>query len=261
MRLRKSLISTAILCCVAATPLCAAAPKKAGAKEPPKIVTVTTANSVKSPPDFAAMIGLVDKIFPPQPDPDPTRLALARTSAQAMWPDGAYGNALFGLFSGAFDRAMQLKLSDFGAIAGEKAKDSPVAKAVSIHDAALEKDPYFDQRAAAIRQALNEETAKVSAILDPKMREGLARAMARKLDPRQLGDLNAFFATPSGHAFAAQYMQLWVDPEVIRSMFSSMPEMMKLMPEAMQKVQAANDKFPKPAKPAKPAETSKKAKG
>lgn len=206
------------------------------------------------------MLGLIDKIFPPQPNPDPARLALARTSAQAMWPDGAYGNALLGLFGGAFDRTMQLKLADLGAIAGEKAKDSPVAKAVSLHDAALEKDPYFDQRVAAFREVATEELGKVSAVLDPRVREGLARAMARKFDAQQLGDINRFFATPAGQKFAGQYMQLWVDPDTIRSVFGSIPEMMKLMPEMMEKLKAANDKFPKPPekKPENPAQAAKK---
>ena len=86
---------------------------------------------------------------------------------------------------------------------------------------------------------------KVSAIIDPRMREGLARAMARRFDGQQLADINRFFATPSGHAFAGQYMQLWMDPDTIRSIFGSMPEMMKLMPDMMQRIKAANDRFPR----------------
>ena len=65
------------------------------------------------------MLGSVDKLFPPQPDPDPARLALARTSVQAMWPDGAYGKMMAGFMGGMFDRMMQLKKSDLAAL-GEK---------------------------------------------------------------------------------------------------------------------------------------------
>jgi len=74
--------------------------------------------------------------------------------------------------------------------------------------------------------------------------------MARKLDEHQLADVNAFFATPSGRAFAAQYMQLWVDPDAMRSLIDTTPDMMKLMPEMMQKIKAADDKFPQPPKEA-----------
>ena len=90
---------------------------------------------------------------------------------------------------------------------------------------------------AAIRAVLQDEMAKVSAIIDPRMRDGLARAMARHFDAQQLTEINAFFATPTGHALAGQYMQLFVDPDTLRSMFHSMPEMLKLMKEA-------NDRFP-----------------
>jgi hypothetical protein len=51
-------------------------------------------------------------------------------------------------------------------------------------------------------------------------------------------------------------MQLWLDPDMLRGMMSSMPEMIKLMPDVMKRVKEANDKFPAPpssqkGKPAK----------
>jgi len=202
----------------------------------------------KSPPDFNAILGLFDKLFPAQSDPDPARLALARTSVGAMWPDGAYGKMMTGFVGGMFDRAMQLKASDVEGIAGKPAKAKATADSadVSLHEQALAKDPYFDKRVAAIRDALSEEAGKISAIIDPRMRDGLARSMAHRFDTQQLSDINAFFATPSGRALASQYMQLWLDPGTIRSLFGTLPEMIKLMPDMMQKIEAANDKFPKP---------------
>jgi hypothetical protein len=113
------------------------------------------------------------------------------------------------------------------------------------------KDPYFDQRMGAYRALIADETAKMSVVIDPRMRDGLARTMARQFDAKQLADIDAFFATPSGHALASQYMQLWFQPDTMRAMFTAMPEMIKLMPDAMQKMKAIDAKFPKPAKPEK----------
>ena len=214
-------------------------------------VAKTGAVSVKSvqnvtAPDFGAMFTLIDKMFPPQPDPDPARLALARTAVNVMWPNGSYGKAMSNMFGGIYDRAMQLKQSDFSSLDPKSTKSADDDQ--SLHDTLASKDPYFDQRAAAIRSALEDEAGKISAIVDPRMRDGLSRAMARKLDAQQLADVNAFFATPSGQAFAAQYLQLWLDPDAMRSFVDTTPDMMKLMPEMMQKVQAASDKFPKPQK-------------
>lgn len=202
----------------------------------------------KSPPNFDAMLGLIDKLFPPQPDPDPARLALSRTAVATMWPDGAYGRMMTGMMGGMFDRAMELKQSDLTALSGKapKVDASGAGKGLSIHDQAAAKDPYFDQRVAAIRAVLVEEMGKVSTIIDPRVREGLARSMARRFDAQQLTDIDNFFSTPSGRALATQYMQLWFDPDMVRSLFGSLPEMMKLMPEMMQRVKAVEEKFPKP---------------
>jgi hypothetical protein len=153
---------------------------------------------------------------------------------------------MVGLLGGAFDRVMLLKQSDLGPLGDKTQKSGETASDVSIHDKALAKDPYFDQRVAAIRQVLNEEAAKASTVIDPRMRDGLARAMARRFDTQQLADINTFFATPTGRSFASQYIQLWIDPDMMRSLAAAMPQMMALMPEAMQKLKAANDKFPKP---------------
>ena len=202
----------------------------------------------RSGPDMTAVFAMFDKLFPAQPDPDPARLALARTSAAAMWPNGAYGNMMTGMMGNMFDRVMQLKASDLPG--GAMKKDASAGEDPSLHTLATMKDPHFDERAAAMRQVVEEEAGQVSAIIDPRIRDGLARSMARRFDEHQLADINAFFATPSGHALASQYMQMWVDPDMMRSIFTTMPEMMKLMPSMMQKVKAASEKFPSPSKPA-----------
>jgi electron transfer flavoprotein alpha subunit len=216
----------------------------------PKKPVANHAVAIKSAPDMGAVFAIFDKLFPPQPDPDPARWALARTSAASMWPNGAYGNMMTGMMGNMFDRVMQLKQSDLPGAAKANKAGSPE---LSLHDQAAAKDPYFDQRTAAIKQVVIEETDKISAIIDPRVRDGLARSMARRFDARQLADINNFFATPSGHALATQYMQMWVDPDMMRALFGTMPEMMKLMPGMMQKVKAASEKFPSPPKPAKPA--------
>lgn len=222
-----------------------AAPAAAKAATKPSTEPV----AAKAVPSFAEMMKVINKLFPPQPDPDPARLALARTSAQSIWPDGAYGRMLTGLMGGMFDRVMSLKESDLGSMAPKKTTKVDPAKAnLSLHDQLVTEDPYFDQRVAAMRAVLTEEVGKVSTIVDPRMRDGLARAMARRFDARQISDINAFFATPSGQALSSQYMQLWIDPDTIRSVFGTFPDMMKLMPGMMEKLQAANDKFPKPPK-------------
>jgi hypothetical protein len=229
-----------ILFCVAAASLgvpALAAPVKHAAPAKP--------SSMLSPPNMDAVLAFMDKLFPPQPAPDPARLALARTSVQAIWPDGAYGKMMSGFMGGTIHRALELRESDLAGLGARKVKPA-AGKDPSLHDQALAKDAYFDKRMAAMQGLVDEEAAKMSLIVDPRMRDGLARAMARRFDAQQLADINSFFATPSGRALASQYMALWFDPDTIRSLFGSMPEMMKMAPELMEKVKAVNDQFPGP---------------
>jgi hypothetical protein len=253
--MKKSSLTLAFAAAVSIASLSVAAPApgstgKEAPALPAPVKALPTDKTAKSPPNFDAMFALMDKLFPPQPDPDPGRLALARTATEAMWPNGAYGKMMTGFMGGMFDRMMQLKTSDLAALSNKPHKSAAPEKDVSLHEQVAGKDPYFDQRMAAMRDAVEAEMGKISAIIDPRMREGLARATARRFDARQLGEINLFFASPTGKAFAGQYMQLWIDPDTIRSIFSSMPEMMKLMPELMQKLKAADEKFPKRATPA-----------
>jgi hypothetical protein len=237
----RSILLGASLIALSTSAVAAAPHHKSTAKKPDVV-------AVKSAPvdHMAEMLAMFDKLFPPQPDPDPARLALARTSAAALWPTGAYGKLMTNMMGTMYDRVMQMKASDLPG--GMKAGDVPGDP--SLHTLATMKDPYFDQRAAAMRQVVEDEAGQVSAIIDPRIRDGLARSMARRFDERQLADINAFFLTPSGHALASQYMQMWVDPDMMRSIFSSMPDMMKLAPDMMVKMKAAAEKYPAPPKAA-----------
>ncbi|HEV2594460.1 MAG TPA: hypothetical protein VGU01_04600 [Sphingomicrobium sp.] len=208
-------------------------------------------HAAKAPPNFDAILAAIDKMFPAQPAPDPARLALARISVQAMWPDGAYAKMMSGFIGNMFNGVMQMKRSDLAALNNKAGKNNggSAAKDEAIRDEAAAKDPNFDQRMAAMRSVVDEEVGKISTLIDPRMRDGLAHSMARRFDDRELADINAFFATPSGHALASQYMQLWFDPDTMRSMMGAIPEIVKLMPDAMQKFRAVNERYPKPSVP------------
>ena len=99
MRFRAVFVSSAALSiCLGSA--AAAAPAKA---KSPAATSEAPSLKPKTPPSFAEMMKIVDKLFPPQPEPDPARLALARTSVQSIWPDGAYARMMTGLM----DKSLQ----------------------------------------------------------------------------------------------------------------------------------------------------------
>ena len=226
----------AALLALAATPANA---KTAPAKAPAKQQVV-----IKKAPDMdiGQMMAIFDKIFPAQPDPPAPRLALSRTAVQGLFPDGTYSRMMGGMMHGIADRVMGLTAADFGPKpAADKTPDT-----MTLRQKLEKDDPHFDERMAIIERVIGEEFAKMATIIEPRMRDGLARSMARRFDEKQLADVNAFLATDSGKAFGAQSMAMYVDPDVMRAMIGSFPEMMKAMPEAMKRVEAETAHLPKP---------------
>jgi hypothetical protein len=240
--MRSIVIGAALL--LAASPAVAAhAASKPAASAPAKDKDTA---AKKNNFDPAQMMAVFDKIFPAQPDPLPARLALSRTAVKGLFPDGTYARMMGGMMQGAVDRVMGLTQADLGMTA-EKGKP---ADTMTLKQKLAKDDPNFDERMRITERVLGEELAKVAALVEPAMREGLARSMARRFDEKQLSDINAFLATDSGRAFGSQSMAMWVDPDVFRSVMTSLPEIMTAMPEAMKRVETETAHLPKPKKDA-----------
>jgi hypothetical protein len=233
-----------ILCAL----LLASAPVSAAASQAaqPEPAETAAANEVKALEGFdpAVLTAVFDKMFPAQPDPAPARLALSQTTVQSLFPDGTYARMMDGIMGGLVDRIMDMSESDFGA----KGKDGKPASKETLRQAALKEDPHFEERMRIMERVVGEEMLKISRIVEPRLREGLARSIARRFDEKQLTDINAFLATDTGRAFGTQSMAMWVDPDVMRSMMGSVPEIMEAMPAAMKRLEAETAHLPKPKK-------------
>lgn len=179
-----------------------------------------------------------------QPAVDLERLALAKTAVAAILPQGimqkimkdsmaATQNAMIG---GMFD----VKASDLGATGEGKDK--------TLREAIAEKDPHFEERLRITNQVMGEEMGAIMIQMEPAMREGMARAYARRFSVAELTEINRFFASAAGANFARQSFELMTDPELMKAMTSYMPEMMKQMPTMMEKVKKATAHLPPPPK-------------
>lgn len=234
----------AALLLAASTPV-AAQTAKSGAE-----ASQSEAAKKKDDFDIAQVMAMFDKLFPAQPDPAPARLALARTTANGMLPNGLYADLFDEVMNGVVDRVLELNPADFGAKEGK----GKAAGASSLRQHIAKEDPHFDERMRITQRVIREELVKISAVMEPKMREGLARSMARRFDEKQLAEINAFLATGTGQEFAAQNMRMWVDPDVMRAMVQSIPHMIGAMPGAMIRLEAETAHLPKPKKEEKEAE-------
>lgn len=87
---------------------------------------------------------------------------------------------------------------------------------------------------------------------EPTMKGGLARAYARRFDPRQLAERKAFFTAPTGSAYAGESMLIFNNLEFTSTMRGIEPMMMmKRRPDIVKLAEAEMARLPPSAAPSK----------
>jgi hypothetical protein len=179
----------------------------------------------------------------PQATPDPARMAVADKVVVKLVPQGTYLRMMRDAFPQMMD-AMIARMSGMTAAdLGEKDKSGK-----TLEQLAAEKDPAFRERMTILTRVMGEEMGKLMDGLEPRVRVALGKSFARRFTLQQLNDLDAFFATPSGSAFAKDYLLTFMDPEMMQEMSAATPEIMRAMPAIMQRVEKETAHLPPPPK-------------
>ena len=220
----------AIAAATAGTPNTAVAAKQPAAA---KTAPAKPARSVDPVEAVAGMMKIIDKVFPAGPEPEPARMAIARDATFRMFPKGAYAQAMNAFIDRTVDHVLSMSEADIADLApakkGAKAGKPPSKEPLRL--VLARKEPNFDAKLAAGKAFAQVMLTKVADAAEPRFREGMARSLARKFDARQLGEIQAFMATPTGATYGRQMIGLWFEPDVIRGTFEAFPEIMRLMPE------------------------------
>lgn len=185
-----------------------------------------------------------------QEQPDPARLAAAEKVAAKLLPPGSYGRMIEGSMDQVMDSVMTSLLDmDVSVIAEmlteeERAEIDPAALQTSMREVMEASDPHFAERLMITNRTIWAEMTPILSTMEPHVRAALAAALARRFDTAALAELDRFFATPVGSAYAAESVMIWMDPEMATAVTAAMPEMMKHMPAIMTKVEAATAHLP-----------------
>lgn len=75
--------------------------------------------------------------------------------------------------------------------------------------------PGWRERIAQENARTAEAASGAIAALEPALRQALAEVYAIRFDETQLGDIEAFFATPTGAVFARQTLDIGSDPRIL----------------------------------------------
>ena len=187
-----------------------------------------------------------------QSAPDALQVAAARPVVDRIFPAGTYRRMMDGTLSkmmdSMMDGVMKMPIAQFARIGGV-----PEEKLTGLDQSSMEQisaivDPNFRQRTKLGMNAMMGSMADMMDGFEPKVRDALTRAYARKFDRTQLSELAAFFRTPTGDLYARESMMMFMDPEIMGEMQALMPEMMKKMPEMAAKAEEATKKLPPPRK-------------
>jgi hypothetical protein len=211
---------------------------------------------------LAAVAGLVlaqpvaaqDSTPATQAAPDGARLAAAKITIDYILPAGTYGKMFGGSFNQLMDQTVDsmtnIPMADLMRSTGLPPEDVAKLGRATLADVMEIMDPAYRERQKATMEAMAPALNKMMASMEPAMREAMADAYAKHFTLEQLNDMNRFFATPSGMAYANNSMLIMMDPEVIGRVSKDTPKMiqefMAQMPEIQKRVQAMTANLPKP---------------
>lgn len=177
--------------------------------------------------------------------PDPARLAVAQKVVSKLVPEGVY----LRMMRDAYPQMMDAMIAQMSGISADQLGEG---KGKTLEQAAAEKDPAFRERLKIMTRVMGEEMGKLMDKLEPRVRAALGKSFARRFTLQQLNDLDGFFATPSGTAFAKDYLLTFMDPEMMQEMSAAAPEMMRAMPAIMERVEKETAHLPPAPKPSEP---------
>jgi hypothetical protein len=182
---------------------------------------------------------------------DPARTAAAERVAARLWPDGTWQRQADGMMDGLFSTIMgSLGDTTSGLAESMFGKDSKEARQAANPRAAAAGNPAADPaNMDRMMQAMVRAMAPIMAEIEPQIRAGIAASAARRFTTTQLVELETFFATETGAAFASQSMMMLTDPEVMQASIAMMPRLMEEMPRIMEEVSEETG-LPMPGTPA-----------
>ena len=178
------------------------------------------------------------------PAPDPARLALSERLIDRIWPVGMFRRIMETTMASTVDAVGSMEAAvDWGGQGDDKAArraqhEARTGRPLIGSSGADTSGPENVEQAVA---AMTEAMLPMYEAMEPPLRAALARIYARRYDATQLGELEAFFSTPTGQAYAADSLTLMNDPEMVAAMAEAMGEMANLIPAMMTGAMATSE--------------------
>lgn len=176
---------------------------------------------------FAAMMSM----FAPEPltAEQEARLPAAQAIVAKIVPPGTMGEMTSSMFGGMLGPIMDMALQPSSAEAAKQLgldpEDLELDSDQSAEVLAL-LDPVWRERQERTLEATQSAIGKLMTAMEPAMRDAMSQLYAVNFDARELSDIDTFFSTDSGAAFARKSFTMASDPRMMGAVMQSMPQLM-----------------------------------
>lgn len=173
-------------------------------------------------------------------------LPLAEDVVAKLLPDGFYAEIMEDMMGSTMRPFLSMFSGPSFVVMSSVSLDNglPELSEVEMAELAGVLDPEYATRGDAIVAAMTDGMGDMLAVMEGPMREGMAKYYVTRFTGPQLGEINAFFETPTGALFARESMAMAADPQFMSSIMGSMPEMMDQMGDFETRMEGAMENIP-----------------
>ena len=176
---------------------------------------------------FGAMMSM---FAPPALTPEQeARVPAAQAIVAKILPPGTMGEMMNSMFSGVLGPLMDIGAQRSSAEAAKKLGLDPLDLELDTEQSAevlALLDPAWKDREERTLAATKVAMTKLMTAMEPAMRDAMAQLYAMNFSEGELIDIDAFFSTPSGAAYARKSFAMASDPRMTGAVMQAMPEMM-----------------------------------
>ena len=181
-------------------------------------------------PDLSGL-GALTEMFVAEPltPEQQARMPLATALVEKVMPPGSMREAMGEMFDSILSPMAQAAEADARSVITRRipllgeAADLTDTQAAQV---AMMLDPAWEERERRERELMPQIMAGVMDVMEPPMRQAMAELYAINFTEAELADIDAFFATPTGAAYARKSYTMASDPRIAAASMSVLPAMM-----------------------------------
>ena len=198
---------------------------------------------------MAQAMGMLGAMFPVEPltADQQGRLPQASRIITRMIPEGTLGEMMGGMFDKLFGPMAALGGAPASAVVqkgiGLSPVDAGLTEEQTVEIAAL-LDPAYEERHAREMAVMPTMMREMMTVMEPTMRKAMSELYAINFSQKELDDIEAFFQTDSGTAYARKSFTMSSDPRILAASMESLPQMMGAIGDMEKKIAAAGADLP-----------------